>query len=153
MADQGQGQGPPGQQQPGPIDPAAQQAMQAAVVAAAMAVAQQQQQAAAQPPPNLNQFPLVAGDVVGDSFLTMGFTSNHGQYALHQTEGLNSLEAILELDLDAIDTLSSNLSRRTQAQGGYRMTAAQQLNPKARMVPSGNTRPPKNPSRSFNFLL
>ena len=70
------------------------------------AVAVAQTQLAAVPPPVLGNFPLSAGDVIGNSFLTFGFTTNHCQLALHNTEGLNTFDKIADLPLDQVDQLA-----------------------------------------------
>ena len=90
-----------------------------------------QAQLAAAPPPGLGNFPLPPGDALGDSFLTCGLATNHAQFALHNTEGLNTFDAIVRLPLEQVDLLSVALARRAQNQGGWRMTALQTLNLKA----------------------
>ena len=118
----------PGGGPPAPVDPAQ---LQQQITAAAAAVAAAQQALINAPPVGLGNYPLAAGDVVGDSFLTCGFTTNRAQLALHHTEGLSTLEIISELELDQVSDIAISLARRAQNQGGYRMTATETLNLKS----------------------
>ncbi len=98
------------------LDPALVAAIEAAAVAAATAAANAHVAAAAAPPadpPNLGNYPLAVGHVVGDSFVTLGIDSNTDQHALFETEGLNTLESVSDLDLDSVDSVASTLGRQT----------------------------------------
>lgn len=134
---EGQGQAAQGQEQQAAqaqgqaAQAQGQQQQVSAQVVAAAALAVAQAQANLPPPTGLGNFPLAAGDVVGDSLLTCGFTSNHAQYALCVTEGLDSLQSFADLELLGIDELHEALAKRSQTQGGYRMTATQVLSLKA----------------------
>ena len=79
----------------------------------------------------MNNFPLAAGDPVGDSLLTCGMLTNHAQLAIYGTEAFDSLDIIAQPDLDQIDNMTFALARRIQVQGGYRSTAFQTMNLKA----------------------
>lgn len=105
--------------------------LQAQIMAAATAVAAAQQAALLAPPPGLAVFPLEGGNPLGDSFLTCGIDSDRAQFALYRTEGLDTFEAFIAMDIDKVQDLASSMARRTQAQGGYRLSMAQTLNIKA----------------------
>jgi hypothetical protein len=117
----GGGDGNPAQ----PAQAAANQLIQQLVQAAAVQVQAAQQQAQQNPPAGLVNFPLAPGDPFGDSLLTCGINTNHGQYAICTTEGINTMERMAALDSERIETMAVALGRRTQPQGGYRLSALQ----------------------------